>query len=78
MLPAMMSHKEQFQALNLLDYLSDLFTAAGKETFTRASILIILDSVRSDPEVFDQDVVIAQQQATAEINQGENDGLDQR
>lgn len=60
--------QEQFQALNVLDYLSDLFTCAGKETFTRVDVLIILDHVRADPEIFDPEVVIAQQIVTAEVN----------
>jgi hypothetical protein len=62
----MMTPQEQFQALNILEYLSDLFTAAKKETFTRESILIVLDGVRSDPDLFDPDVVIAQQNVTSE------------
>ena len=69
----MMTPAEQFQALNLLDYLSDLFAAAGTEVFSRDAILVILDATRSDTELFDPDVVIAQQQATAEINEGEED-----
>jgi hypothetical protein len=63
----MMTPQEQFQALNILEYLTDLFTAAQKETFTRESILIVLDNVRSDPDFFDPDVLIAQQEATSEI-----------
>ena len=62
-----MTDMEQFQALNLLDYLSDLFTASKKESFTPTEILIILDHVRSDPEVFDPEVLVAQQTANAEI-----------
>jgi hypothetical protein len=61
-----MTDDQQFQALNTLDYLRDLFTAARKENFTRAEILVILDLVRSDWEIFDPEVVIAQEQATAE------------
>jgi hypothetical protein len=59
---------EQFQALNLLDYLSDLFAASPNESFTRVQILIVLDNLRSDPDFFDPEVLIAQQIATAEIN----------
>jgi uncharacterized protein YllA (UPF0747 family) len=59
---------EQFQALNLMDYLSDLFTVAQKETFTRVEILVLLDHIKNDPELFDPAVLIAQQTATAEIN----------
>jgi hypothetical protein len=59
---------EQFQALNIIEYLSDLFTAAGKETFTRIEILVVLNGVRNDPELFDPDILIAQQQAMADID----------
>jgi hypothetical protein len=62
-----MSPTEQFQVLNMLDYLSDLFTAAGKETFTRTGILVVLDCVRSDSYIFDPDVLIAQQVATSDL-----------
>lgn len=63
----MMIEQEQFQALNLLDYLSDLFTVAGKENFSRVEILVILNSVQSDPEIFAPVVVLAQQQVNAGI-----------
>ena len=65
----MMTWQEQFQALNTLDYLSDLFTASPKESFSVTEILIILDHVRSDSELFDPEVLIAQQTANAEIEQ---------
>ena len=60
--------REQFQALNVLDCLSGLFTAAKKETFTRVEILVLLDQIKNDPDLFDPTVRIAQQIATAEID----------
>jgi hypothetical protein len=68
MISRTMSPTEQFQALNILDVLSDLFSAAGTRTFTCVEVLIILDAIRSDPEFFDPDVVVAQQIATADFN----------
>ena len=59
---------EQFQALNLLDYLSDLFTGTPKPSFTPTEILIILDHLREDTDLFDPAVLIAQQTANAEID----------
>jgi len=59
---------EQFQALNILEYVSDLFTGSPKETFTREEILVILNCVRNDPEMFDPDVVIAQEQTSSQID----------
>ena len=59
---------EQFQVLNMLDYLSDLFTGTPKPSFTPTEILIILDHVREDTDFFDPAVLIAQQTANAEID----------
>ncbi len=64
----LLTENEQFQALNVLDYLSDLFTSARKETFTRDEILIIIDIIRSDGDFFDPQVVIARQIANSEID----------
>jgi hypothetical protein len=55
----MMSDAEQFTALSVLDTLSDLFTAATRESFTRDEILIVLNSLTDDPDIFDPDVVTA-------------------
>jgi hypothetical protein len=66
-----LSPDDQYAALAILDYLTDLFTVSGNETFTRADVLVILDCVRSDEELFDPGVVIAQQQATADIGRPE-------
>jgi len=63
-----MSPGEQFCALNVLDYLSDLFTVAQKNTFTREEILVLIDRVRSDPDLFDRVILIAQQMATADLD----------
>lgn len=59
---------EQFQVLNVLDYISDLFTGTPKPSFTPTEILIILDYLRSDPDFFDPEVLIAQQMSAAEID----------
>ena len=62
---------EQYQCLNILQYLSDLFTAAEKEQFTRVEILSVLNNVANDADFFDPDVIIAQQQAAAECTEVE-------
>lgn len=62
----MMTPQEQFQVLNMLDYLSDLFTAAEKETFTRTDVLIVLNATRNDPDFIAPAVLVAQQEATQE------------
>jgi hypothetical protein len=53
--------QEQFQALNTLDFLSDLISA-GKEEFSRVDVLMLIEFVKQ--ELFDLEVVIAQQTAT--------------
>jgi hypothetical protein len=55
------SDQEQFQCLNLLDFLSSLFTCAGKESFTKTDILVVLNNVKNDVELFDPAIVIAQE-----------------
>ena len=62
-----MTPDEQFQVLNVLDYLSDLFAGTPKPSFTPTEILIILDHLRTDPDFFDPAVLIAQQTANADI-----------
>lgn len=64
---------EQFQALNVLDYISDLFTGTPKPSFTPTEILIILDHLRTDPDFFDPVVLIAQQIANADIDSTSTD-----
>ena len=39
-------------AASILCYLRDLFTAAGKDTFTREEILVILECIISDEQIF--------------------------
>lgn len=62
-----MTPQEQYQCLNLLEYLSDLFGAATEPFYTPHQILILLNTIREDPEMFDPDVVVAQQIATGHI-----------
>jgi hypothetical protein len=63
----MMSIDEQYGALLVLDFISDLFTTGKKESFTRTDILIFLDHVRNQPDIFEADVVLAHQIATSEL-----------
>lgn len=44
-------------ALAILDYLSDLFTGS-KLTFSREEVLMILNIVKNDPELFRPDDVV--------------------
>ncbi len=61
---SMFTEQEQFQCLNILDYVLDLFTCAGKDHFTREDVLSVLNYVKHDPELFDLSVVVAQEQTT--------------
>jgi len=66
-MPSPMTADEQFQCMNLIEYLLDLFAAANKETFSRDEILIVLNRVSSDPDFFDPEVQLAHAEATAGI-----------
>ena len=61
-----LSVDEQVAALSILDYLRDLFTASPRRMLPLEDILVVLDQVRSDPEIFDQDVVLALEIAVGE------------
>ena len=66
--PLRFSEEEQRLCLGLLDVLSGVFTTAAKETYTRAEVLVVLDLLRSDTDMFDPLVVIAHEISTEEIN----------
>lgn len=51
-----------FWALVVLDYLSDLFTGSPKEVFTREEVLVALNAVKHDPEMFSPDIVAMYEQ----------------
>lgn len=39
-------------AISILQYVRSLFTTAGKETFAREDILVVIDAIGHDPEIF--------------------------
>jgi hypothetical protein len=41
----------------LWSYLRDLFTDAGKDVFRREEILVLLDVIQSDPDMFPPDLI---------------------
>jgi hypothetical protein len=65
--PTPFTPDEQYAALCVLEFVSDLFTMAGKESFTKVEVLSVLANIRDDVDFFDPAVVIAQQQATEDI-----------
>lgn len=58
---------DQVAALSVLDYVSDLFTSSPRESFSRDEVLVILNAVRNDPEIFDAAVVALWDEETGEI-----------
>jgi len=62
-----MTPNEQFQALNLLDYLIELFTASPRETIPRADVLKVLRATQQDPDFFDESVRELQVAATVNL-----------
>lgn len=63
--------EQQFVALIILDYVSDLFTASPHGSFSRIEILKLLNDVMNDPDLIDSQALIAYQEATADISNGE-------
>ena len=64
--PAITDPGEALAALGVLNYIEDLFTSTPKELFSPAEILLILNAVKNDPEIFDPLAVIAYEQVTEE------------
>jgi len=62
--------EQAYGALCILDYLLALFTAAGRESFTRDVILVTLNSVKNDPELFALDTVLDYEKTV----EGDSDG----
>ena len=54
---------EQLAAMGVLDYVSDLFTASPRESFSRVEVLVLLNAVRTDPELFAPEAVVAYEEA---------------
>lgn len=47
----------QAGALCTLSYLSDLITVGRTEQYSRTDLLIVLDCIKNDPDLFDPEVV---------------------
>ena len=62
-----MTPNEQFQVLNMLDYLIDLFTASPRESIPRADVLKVLRVTQQDPDFFDASVRELQIAATVNL-----------
>lgn len=56
-----------FGGLLILDYLQELFLASGRETFTKEQVMVALNCVKNDPEVFGPETVLAYELATDEV-----------
>lgn len=59
-----MTDLEQFQCLNILDYVIELFQCSRKESFTPAQVVSVLTKIKHDFELFDPLVIAAQEEAT--------------
>ena len=59
-----MTPNEQFQVLNLLDYLDDLFSASPKETFTREEMLTVIRAIHYDQDFFAPEIIVLHSKAT--------------
>ena len=54
---ALLGEELQIGAAAMVIYLRDLFTATTKEKFTRDEILVILNLVQNDRDIFSSDLV---------------------
>lgn len=48
----MMDDANAVGAISILQYVRSLFTTAGKDLFAREDILVIIDNIGHDPEIF--------------------------
>ena len=56
----------QYAALCIIGYLEDLFTASPVESFSKVTMLSILNNVKNDPDLFEPEAVIAYDQIDRE------------
>lgn len=54
-------------AMWTIDYLLDLFTVCANERYSREQVLVILNTVRHDPELFEAELVGAYDEAKREL-----------
>jgi len=47
----------QLYGLAVIEYIADLLTASPKERFSRDELLVTLNGVKNDPDIFPADVV---------------------
>jgi hypothetical protein len=57
----------QWGAQSILGLLRDVFTVTPRANFTREEILVILDRIRSDRDLFDPNLVLAFDRLEAEL-----------
>lgn len=53
-----LDEEQQLGAAFMVMFLRDLFTIANKDNFTREDILVLLNTVQNDSEIFTADVVM--------------------
>ena len=62
---------EQFAGLCVIGYLEALLTASPKQSFSRDELLILLNDVKTHPDLFAPEVVIAYDQISNETEDQE-------
>jgi hypothetical protein len=60
--PLFTENSDQYAALCIIGYLEDLFTLSPLESFTKISILSVLNNVKNDSDLFEPEAVIAYDQ----------------
>jgi hypothetical protein len=59
--------EQQFGGQLILDYLLDLFTISPKSDHTTGSVLVVLNAVKNNPELFERDIVLAYEEAVKDV-----------
>jgi len=62
-----MTPREQAAALAVLRYVSDLITTVPKKIYTREEVLVILNFIQNDQDLFDPAVVAEMDEIESEI-----------
>ena len=64
-MPSQLTPTEQFAALCVLDALYDFVAASPLSVFSQEQVLALIEAVRTNDAVFDDDVITAQMIVTA-------------
>jgi hypothetical protein len=62
---------DQFVGLAMLGYVEDLLTVSPKESWSKDELLVLLNTIKSDEEMFAPEAMIAYDTLSAEVEDEE-------